>query len=760
MKKTYTLAFLFILAVVLAISSCSTKEATPTIELTATITPTTTPIPDPEWSFFKADDSDDLRDLAFDQDGYLWVIGYGGVMRWDVDAGTYQEYTQNDGLGSAQREVILVDQSNNVWVAADDGIYKFDGESWISYPSPSQVGGGQFMEGAANNFWLCGKDGLYQFNGEEWRQHGVETGLPSDKCYNMAIDADGNPWVVAADNTLSHYTGQWDNIDIAYENEDDEIDLHGDLHIAPNGDIWIASLFRVIHFSVAQNVVDDYQMEEGEGGITAFTLSFSGTPWMAHLYQGRTSFRVYNGTDWAYIMPGGYEEGIDAQFTKAVPDPDGAIWFMGEELFIRTMQYGWNMFPDAHTAWNTLYNQVEFADDGRLFFTATEGVLALGETKEDMTLLEKPIAGMMSNKVDEILIDADGNVYALVAQPQSGGKVIDFIQVLDGTSWTTFYESDSYKPKGYSPSYRGVFKMTPVQGGLLYKSRGYRLIASGFDGTAMDWVNQRPELEARTAAIHFIQDDRGDIWITHGWKAEALSRWDGESWDVVEIDFSDIPVEEGKSFAGLYQAFLSPQGVKWFAVDEDDQWLVSYDMATETWTNYPADPEWDTACSDGYPNYLIDDIQFNKDDMPVVLLVDEMYDEDITTIYEYDNDVWNPIAFDGAVIRMIRYYEDTLWVGTKNDGVYYRDDSGSGEWQQLDDSTWEGGRQVRLIAQGAEDDLWIATQESINLLRDGTWIYFPQGEDGFVDINCMAVAPDGAIWFGSDSQGVARYGIP
>ncbi len=759
MLKKHTLVFLFVLATMLTISSCSAK--TPTVEPTATLTPTATPIPDPEWSFFKAEDSDDLRDLVFDQDGYLWAIGYGGVMRWDVEAGTYQEYTQNDGLGSAQREVILVDEDNNVWVAADDGIYKFGGERWTSYPAPSEIGGGQFLEGTANNFWLCGKDGLYQFDGEGWTQHGVDTGLPSDKCYELAIDTDGNPWVVADKNTLSHYTGQWDNVEIIDDkSENDEVDLRNEIHIAPNGDLWIASTFRVIHVRVAERTWDDYQVEESAGGITAFTLSSSGTPWMAHLYMGKTTFRVYNGTDWAHIMPGNYIEGIDAQFTKAVADPDGAIWFMGEEMFIRTMQTGWNIFTDAHTAWNTLYNQVEFSDDGRLFFTAAEGVLALGDTKEDVTLLEKPIAGMMGNKIDELQIDADGNVYALVAQPQSGGSVIDFIQVLDGDSWTTFYESDSYKPKGYDPSYRGVYKMTLVQGGLLHKYRHYSLIGSGFDGTAMDWVNQRPELEARTDAIHFIQDDRGDIWITYGWKAEAVSRWNGESWDLVEIDFSNIPVKEGKSFAGLYQAFLSPQGVLWFAVDEDDQWLVSYDMATETWTHYPADPEWDYVCSNGYPNYLIDDIQFNKDDMPVVLLVDELYDEDITSIYEYDNGVWNPIEFDGAVIHTIRYHEDTLWVGTERDGVYYRDDSGSGEWMQFDDTSWEGGIHVTLIAPGADNDLWIATQESINLLRDGIWTYFPQDEGGFVDINCMAVAPDGAVWFGSDSQGIARFGVP
>ncbi len=744
MAKKFTLVFLFTLAVFLTISACSTK--TPAMEPTATITPTATPLPDPEWSYMKSDDTEDSKSLAFDQDGYLWVIGYGGVMRWDVDAETYLEYTENDGLGRAARKSILVDEDNRVWVAADDGLYMFDGESWTSYPSSTPLGNGRLLAGAADNLWYCGTEGMFQFDGEGWTQHGVETGLPSDECYSMAIDLDGNPWVIAADNTLSHYTGQWDSIDLL-DTEIAVVDIHSNIHVAPNGDLWLPTKNHVIHVPANQDIYNDYQIAEEEESISAFTLSFSGTPWVAHIVEGKSIFQAFNGTEWAVIMPSGGDEGVEMSFNLAMADPDGAIWFICSDFFIRTMQHDWTMFTEVQATY-PVRQEGAFSEDGRLFFAAAEGVIALGESREDITRFDKPLAAMASNEVDDIQIDDDGNVYTLLVDLIYWYDVKNIIQVYDGAAWTTLFESETYKSTW---SHGWVQKILAVQDGLLYHPRT-GLSGLRPDGTAIDGLDQPPPY-----IQDFIRDDRGNIWLCQGYKEDAISRWDGDGWETLRID---LPGETGEDvrFWGLYRVFLSPQGILWFAVDDDNQWLVSYDDATGTWTNYPPDPRWEDLY--GYHDYLIDDVQFNTEDMPVVLLVDDIHELDATSIYEYRDGVWDTLEFDGAAIRTIRYHADTLWVGTERNGVYYRDDSGSGEWEQLDDSTWEGGTHVTLIAPGAENDLWIATQESINLLRDGIWTYFPQGEEGFIDVNCMAVAPDGAVWFGSDSQGIARYGIP
>jgi len=207
-------------------------------------------------------------------------------------------------------------------------------------------------------------------------------------CYDLAIGANGYPWVISADNTLSHYTGQWENIEAPtnlVELYEDVVDHLSEIHVSPTGELWITGLFHISNVNLAQNTWNLYALPEREGAITAFAFSASGTPWVAHLYKGKTSFRAFNGTYWPVIMQSGYEGGLDMTFDTAITDPNGAIWFIGEECFIRIMQHSWTVFNDAHAAWNPIYNHGVFSADGTLYFSAAEGILALGENRGDVS---------------------------------------------------------------------------------------------------------------------------------------------------------------------------------------------------------------------------------------------------------------------------------------------------------------------------------------------------------------------------------------
>ncbi len=741
MKHLPRFVLFTMLSLIIGLFSCGSPNSTESSTDTPTPTqiPSPTPIPDSVWSFFHNDVSSDTRRLAFDQGGYLWAIGYGGVMRWNLEEETYVTYTETDGLSNERLRSILVDKYNVPWVANDNEIFSFDGESWVSYPYPSSGWTKSFSEGANNDLWLCTTDGLFQFDGTEWIIHGIHNGMPDDYCFDLAIDPDGNLWVISAVDILSHYTGQWENIDAPtnlVESDENVIDLLSKIYISPTGELWVTSYFHVSNVNMVQNTWNLYSIPEREGAISAFAISSSGTPWMAHKYKGKTRFRVFNGETWPIIMPSGYEKGLNYTFNGAITDPDGAIWFFGEDLFIRTMQTGWTVFNDAHAAWNPSQNQgVAFSADGTLYFATKEGILALGESKEDLTIYQKQEEEkerLKSNEIIDLQIDADGNVYTL--QKKDG-----VIQVYNGSSWKTIHESEFY-----------LNKRIVVQDSTLWIIQKNSL--KKYDGLRINEIDESIGLFS-DVVWDVIEDDQNAIWVTHGSKKEGISMWDGVRWNVFPTSGPGNDFLEG----GLYDAYLSPQGILWFEVDKPDLWLVSYH--DEIWTIYPPDPRWEEV-----DDFWILDVQFNQHDQPIVLVVEKDPDNSYKTpVYEYDGYAWNQIDLNEELFKnKIFYHQDTLWVGTIEYGVYYRVDSqdGTGEWEHLSDSNWEGGTHVTLIAAGVEGDVWVTTQESINIYRDGEWIFFPQGEDGFIDVTSFAIAPDGSVWFGSDSQGIARFGRP
>ncbi|MCP4535549.1 MAG: protein kinase [Chloroflexi bacterium] len=67
------------------------------------------------------------------QGDYVWAGGMGGLVRWDLEDGSYVKLGITDGLASGQINDLLVDDDGNLWVATQAGISRFDGEEWITF---------------------------------------------------------------------------------------------------------------------------------------------------------------------------------------------------------------------------------------------------------------------------------------------------------------------------------------------------------------------------------------------------------------------------------------------------------------------------------------------------------------------------------------------------------------------------------------------------------------------------------------------------
>jgi len=80
-----------------------------------------------DWTTFTS--QNDIRDLVLIDD-VIWCATNGGVFRYQISTGNYQQFNNTNGLTSVNAQTIEIDQKGNIWVGFADGwINCYDPES-------------------------------------------------------------------------------------------------------------------------------------------------------------------------------------------------------------------------------------------------------------------------------------------------------------------------------------------------------------------------------------------------------------------------------------------------------------------------------------------------------------------------------------------------------------------------------------------------------------------------------------------------------
>jgi len=176
--------------------------------------PETSGLPDAGWFTFA--NGDEARALLVDG-RRLWVGSQdGGVVVWDVDNGSYQQFLRpQTPLAGNQVRDMVIDRAGNRWFATDRGlsVLAVDNQTWRSYTRASThgrlpsdnitalavgldgsiwIGTGQYWDGAS---WSGG--GVVRFNGQSWDgPYTTAHRLASNAVTDIAIDpVNGDVWV-------------------------------------------------------------------------------------------------------------------------------------------------------------------------------------------------------------------------------------------------------------------------------------------------------------------------------------------------------------------------------------------------------------------------------------------------------------------------------------------------------------------------------------------------------------------------------------
>ena len=165
----------------------------------------------------------DPVDFAFKSNGDVWVGVESGIR---IYSNGYWELIENaDGVDLKDVTSIFFDLEENLWVATKkDGIFQYDGETWMHYPftgNENEGPAGNRVECGTpddyGNVWLGGSGGVSLFDRSSWKWFKETDGLISESVKSILVSNDGYLWF-GTSSGVSRFDGvdEW----ISYTTED------------------------------------------------------------------------------------------------------------------------------------------------------------------------------------------------------------------------------------------------------------------------------------------------------------------------------------------------------------------------------------------------------------------------------------------------------------------------------------------------------------------------------------------------------------
>ena len=165
----------------------------------------------------------DLQDIAYNQDGSLWIGGLGGITVYKNDK-RIRSFTAVDGLPSISIKCVEQGPDGKIWVGTDRGIAKYDGRSWSIRHSRRWLAGDDVRDIAFDSHgtaWIATDNGVSAIKSKSMilaekadyfldiclARHVREPGLV-EKCL-LSTPGDVNTWKPRDDDNDGQYTGMY-----------------------------------------------------------------------------------------------------------------------------------------------------------------------------------------------------------------------------------------------------------------------------------------------------------------------------------------------------------------------------------------------------------------------------------------------------------------------------------------------------------------------------------------------------------------------
>ena len=144
----------------------------------------------------------EVRQIAVDGDGVLWVASEAGLFRRATEG--FVPVPVRDSAGrvwAADLRGVAFDPAGRLWVAGPAGVARREGQDWRFYEGKDGLPYNDFTgiaAGPAGEVWFGTRRGAIRFDGTQWSYRQGLRWLPDDQVLSVAVDAEGHAWFATA----------------------------------------------------------------------------------------------------------------------------------------------------------------------------------------------------------------------------------------------------------------------------------------------------------------------------------------------------------------------------------------------------------------------------------------------------------------------------------------------------------------------------------------------------------------------------------
>ncbi len=312
----------------------------------------------PGWSSYT--NANEITDLAFEQNGYLWAASVGGVTRWNLDTGAYERYTIANGLPSNNVTAIQPALDGSVWIGTQYGqIARLREQKWEIYEIPELS---RYMEitdihqDKSGNIWFSTRGaGAIRYDGKAWKTYLLEDGIASVVVNGIVEDGNGNLWfetrVPCCQNTDTK------NVRAPFGEE------HGIKYGVSryDGENW-------------KIYIEELNLTQDDFTFSYYSLGSSGNHLWIYSYLSRKVF-AYDGSS---LKEYPFEGPNNSPVVKIFADDNGNTWFFGYNLGVKKFDgMNWDRFDEESGLLSNNVSSIAIRADGTICFGTEQGISCL-----------------------------------------------------------------------------------------------------------------------------------------------------------------------------------------------------------------------------------------------------------------------------------------------------------------------------------------------------------------------------------------------